>query len=409
MNRIATIVKGYPRLSETFIAQEILGLEKRGIAQLIVSLRHPTDRKTHDLNREISAEILYLPEYLKDDAARVKRGRSWSEEQPGFSRAWKAFGKDLDRDPSANRRRRFGQACVLACELPDDIDWLHAHFLHTPASVARYAALIRGIGWSFSAHAKDIWTTPEWDLRDKLAEAEWGVTCTQANLDHLRSLSPAPRNVHLVYHGLDFSRFPPKPSAIARKDGRFNIVSVGRAVEKKGYSDLLKALSLIRDDRRWRFEHVGGGPLGKRLKAQAEKLGIAGRILWHGSQSRDFVFGLLRRADLFALPSRLTASGDRDGIPNVLMEAQAFAVPVLATDISGIPELVTHKSTGWLVPEKEPRALADAIILMMHDMALRQKLARAGAEHVRKKFSSEPGIDFVARKLRASASRREAA
>ena len=109
------------------------------------------------------------------------------------------------------------------------------------------------------------------------------------------------------------------------------------------------------------------------------------------------------------LPSRLTPSGDRDGIPNVLMEAQAFAVPVLATDISGIPELITHRSTGWLVPEKDPRALSEAIALLIRDAQLRQKLARAGAEHVRKKFSSEPGIDFVARKLRASASRRQAA
>src|SRR5690606_33443005 len=143
---------------ETFIAQEILGLEKRGMAQLIVSLRHPTDGKVQDLNREIRADVLYLPEYLKDDPARVAAGRRWAETQPGFAAALKAFRADLRRDPTANRRRRFGQACVLARELPDDIDWIHTHYLHTPASVARYAALIRGLGWSFSAHAKDIWT-----------------------------------------------------------------------------------------------------------------------------------------------------------------------------------------------------------------------------------------------------------
>ncbi len=118
MNRIATIVKGYPRLSETFIAQEILGLEKRGIAQLIVSLRHPTEGKVHDLNREIAAEVLYLPEYLKDEPARVSVARAWAEAQPGFTRALKAFRADLRRDRSVNRRRRFGQACVLARELP---------------------------------------------------------------------------------------------------------------------------------------------------------------------------------------------------------------------------------------------------------------------------------------------------
>jgi glycosyltransferase involved in cell wall biosynthesis len=414
MNRIATIVKGYPRLSETFIAQEILGLERLGIAQLIVSLRHPTDKRMHDLNREIAADVLYLPEYLKDEPARVRQGRSWAEAQPGFGDALRAFRKDFRRDASVNRSRRFGQACVLACELPADIDWLHTHFLHTPASVARYAALIRGIGWSFSAHAKDIWTTPQWELREKLADAAWGVTCTRANLDYLRSLSATPSKVHLVYHGLDFSMFPSlrKADAGAATRGRpgrpFTIVSVGRAVEKKGYADLLQALALVRD-RDWRFEHIGGGPLAARLKAKAERLGIAEHIRWHGSQNRDFVFALLERADLFVLPSRMTASGDRDGIPNVLMEAQAFAVPVLATDISGIPELVTHGKTGWLVPQKDAPGLAEAIRRLMDDDALRLRLGASGAENVRRKFSSEPGIDFVAAKLRASTGRRKAA
>ena len=257
MNRIATIVKGYPRLSETFIAQEILGLEKRGIAQLIVSLRHPTEGKVHDLNREIAAEVLYLPEYLQDDPPRVRAARKWAEEQAGYRDALKAFSADLKRDPTVNRRRRFGQACVLARELPDDVDWIHTHYLHTPASVARYAAMIRGMGWSFSAHAKDIWTTPEWELRRKIADAAWGVTCTRTNLDYLRSLTDAPRKIDLVYHGLDFSRFPPAPERPAKRNGAFTIVSVGRAVEKKGYADLLRALAMLGDGSQLAFRACG--------------------------------------------------------------------------------------------------------------------------------------------------------
>ena len=409
MNRIATIVKGYPRLSETFIAQEILGLERRGIRQLIVSLRQPTDGDVHDMHREIAAEVLYLPEYLKDDPARVRAGRAWAEKHPGFSAALRVFKADLKRDPSVNRRRRFGQACVLARELPPDIRWLHAHFLHTPASVARYAALILGMGWSFSAHAKDIWTTPKWELREKLDDTAWGVTCTRANLDYLRSLARNPERVRLVYHGLDFSRFP-SPARHADRPGRtFTIVSVGRAVEKKGYADLLRALALLPDDMNWRFEHAGGGPLGKRLKAQAAKLGVADRIAWHGLRDRDFIFDLLSRADLFVLPSRLAKSGDRDGLPNVLMEAQAFGVPVLATDVSGIPELVTHGANGWLIPERDPHALAEALLLLMRDNPLRRRLGERGASSVRRKFSSEPGIDLVAKLLRGSRARRAAA
>ncbi|MBA3518132.1 MAG: glycosyltransferase [Rhizobiales bacterium] len=408
MNRIATIVKGYPRLSETFIAQEILGLEKRGIRQLIVSLRHPTDGVVHDLNREIQADVLYLPEYLRDDPERVRAGRAWAEAQPGFPSALAAFQADLARDRSASRRRRLGQACVLARELPADIDWLHTHFLHTPASVARYAALIRGLGWSFSAHAKDIWTSPAWELTEKLADAEWGVTCTRANLDYLRSLSPRRDAVHLVYHGLDFSRFPPPPERGADSAAPLILASVGRAVEKKGYADLIRALGILRHDSRWRFEHVGGGPLSARLKSQAAKLGVADRIIWHGAQNRDIVFELLRRADLFVLPSSLTRSGDRDGLPNVLMEAQAFGVPVLSTDVSGIPELVTHGENGFLVPQRDPPTLAEALARLVNDAELRQRLGQAGAKNVRQRFSSEPGIDFVARMLRESRTQSEA-
>jgi glycosyltransferase involved in cell wall biosynthesis len=410
MNRIATIVKGYPRLSETFIAQEILGLEKRGIPQLIVSLRHPTEGKVHDLNREIAAEVLYLPEYLQDDPPRVRTAKAWAIAQPGYRDALKAFSADLKRDPTPNRRRRFGQACVLACELPDDVDWIHTHYLHTPASVARYAAMIRGMRWSFSAHAKDIWTTPEWELRRKLADAAWGVTCTHANLVYLRSLTNAPEKIQLVYHGLDFSRFPPPPNAVAKQPGPFTIVSVGRAVEKKGYSDLLRALSrLAASHEHWRFEHAGGGALSSQLKHQAQRLGLKEHITWHGAQDRDFIFALLKRADLFVLPSRLARSGDRDGLPNVLMEAQAFALPVLATDVSGIPELITHGKTGWLVPERDPGALADAMRMLIDDDTLRIRLAKAGAKNVRENFSFEPGIDLVAAKLNASRVRRKAA
>ena len=189
--RVAFVLKGYPRLSETFIAQEILALERRGLAILIVSLRHPTDRKTHPVHAAIRAERLYLPEYLYQEPARVWRGWRWARRQNGYRRAWRAWLADLWRDPTPNRVRRFGQALVLAAELPQDIGHLHAHFLHTPASVARYAALICGLGWTVSAHAKDIWTIPDWEKREKLGEAEWAVTCTAAGRAHLAARAPS--------------------------------------------------------------------------------------------------------------------------------------------------------------------------------------------------------------------------
>ncbi|UIJ72051.1 glycosyltransferase [Aurantimonas sp. HBX-1] len=399
--RIATLVKGYPRLSETFIAQEIAGLEARGIEQLIVSLRQPAEGQLHPVHRRIRAEILYLPEYLKDDPERVRAGRAFAEAQPGYAEARAIFEADLARDRTANRYRRFGQACVLARELPDDVRWIHTHYLHTPASVARYAAAIRGVGWSFSAHAKDIWTSPDWELRDKLASAAFGVTCTRVNLDHLRGLAAEPERVELVYHGLDLSEVRP-PSSHERK-GPFRIVTIGRTVEKKGFADLVRALGRLKD-RDWHLDHVGGGPLTGKLQAQAARAGIGERITWHGSRERQYVFRLLAQADLFVLPSRIARSGDRDGMPNVLMEAQAHRLPVVSTRISAIPELVEDGVTGLLVESRDPAALAAAIARLMDEPELAAALAAAGEARVRAAFSPEPGIDHVASLLRAAAS-----
>ena len=211
--RIAVVVKGYPRLSETFIAQEILALEDRGLDLEIWSLRHPTEKAVHPMNRRIKAPVTYLPEYLYEEPLRVLRGVLFALRRPGFGKLMRAFWADLKRDFTANRARRLGQAFVMGREMPADILHIHTHYLHTPASVVRYAAILTGRTWTFSAHAKDIWTTPDWERREKLADALWGVTCTEQGATHLRALSPSPGQVSLVYHGLDLSRFPTPPDA----------------------------------------------------------------------------------------------------------------------------------------------------------------------------------------------------
>ena len=204
---------------ETFIAQEILALERRGFALRIYSLRHPTDPATHPVHREIRASAVYLPEYLGQEMRRVLAGWWRIRRLSGYKQARRIFLRDLVRDPTPNRLRRFGQACVLAAELPGDVVRLYAHFLHTPSSVARYVALMTGLPWSASAHAKDIWTTPDWELREKLQEADWVTTCTASGRDRLAGLAPAPERVALNYHGLDFARFPAPASPRPPHDG----------------------------------------------------------------------------------------------------------------------------------------------------------------------------------------------
>ena len=207
---LAIILKGYPRLSETFIAQEIRALEQRGFQLCLFSLRRPHDSASHPIHAEIDAPVNYLPEYIADDIPRVLRAWWKMRTQPGYKRAWRMFIRDLKRDFTPNQVRRFAQALVLAHDTPASVNHYYAHFMHTPASVGYYASAILQKPWSLSAHAKDIWTIEDWEKREKIADAAWVVTCTSANAEHLRALEDRPGKVALLYHGLDFSRFPPR-------------------------------------------------------------------------------------------------------------------------------------------------------------------------------------------------------
>mgnify|MGYP000038298877 CR=1 FL=1 len=410
---IAVVLKGYPRLSETFIAQEILALERRGFDLRLISLRHPTDRKRHPVHEEIRAPVSYLPEYLYQEPRRVLRGWWRARRLPGYAAARRAFWRDLKRDLTPNRVRRFGQACVLAAELPADVARLYAHFLHTPASVARYTALMTGLPWSVSAHAKDIWTIPAWEKREKLAEAEWLVTCTRFGAEHLRGLAPDESRVRLLYHGLDLARFAPGARAESRRDGGdaedpVRLLSVGRAVEKKGYDLLLRALAALPRELHWHLTHIGGGPLREALQKQARELGLEARIDWQGAQAQAEILRHYRGADLFVLASRIARDGDRDGLPNVLMEAQSQGLACLATEVAAIPELIDDGVSGVLVPPEDPQALTDALAALIADPRRRGDLGAAGQQRIRADFDMKGGIDLLAGLLRPQEGRQAA-
>ncbi|WP_147107478.1 glycosyltransferase family 4 protein [Tateyamaria sp. syn59] len=402
--RLAIAVKGWPRLSETFVAQELVALEEAGIDFAIWSLRHPTDTKTHPLHDRLQAHVHYLPEYLHQEPVRVLRGVLAALGTRAFWPALKQFLRDFKRDRNRNRVRRFGQACVMARELPADTAALYAHFLHTPSSVARYAAMLRGVPWSFSAHAKDIWTSPEWELREKLAPdtagAHFGATCTAFGAEHLNDLSSG-TPVDLVYHGLDLSRFPDPPARATRGVGDpFRMVSVGRLVEKKGFDRLLEALALLPQDLDWHWEHIGGGALKHEMEAHAERLGLTGRITWRGACDQPEVIAAMREADLFVLPSRVAADGDRDGLPNVLMEAASQKLPILSTPVSAIPEFIDTGVHG-ILSDDAPEALAKAMGDIANDPALGPRLAEAAHARLHAEFTMQPGINHLAKRLRA--------
>ncbi len=400
---LAIVVKGWPRLSETFIAQELLELEKAGHSFDIWSLRFPTDKKRHPLHDQIKAKVRYLPEYLHQEPARVVAAWRKARRLPGYKKARQIWLNDLRRDKTRNRVRRFGQACVLAVELPPETRGLYAHFLHTPSSVARYAAIMMGIDWSFSAHAKDIWTSPDWEIEEKLTTdvggAAFGVTCTGFGAKHLQNMAQDADRVELLYHGLDLDRFP-KPPETRESSETFRMVSVGRLVEKKGFDRLIEALALLPKDMAWSWTHIGGGGLKDTLTALAEQHGVLDRITWRGACDQPEVVEAMRTHDLFVLPSRIADDGDRDGLPNVLMEAASQKLPILSTPVSAIPEFITSGMHGLLV-EDAPDLMAKAMIHLAENSDERGKMAEAAYARLVTDFGVDAGIAQLSARLKA--------
>ncbi len=407
---LAVVVKGWPRLSETFIAQELLALQDKGQQFEIWSLRFPTDKKTHPLHQKITAPIKYLPEYLHQEPRRVWRAWRTARKLPCFKAAYAMWRKDFARDRSRNRIRRFGQACVLATELPQSISGLYAHFMHTPSSVARYAAIMRDMDWGFSAHAKDIWTSPEWEKREKLDPAThgaaFGVTCTAYGAQHLRGLTDTPKRIDLVYHGLDLSRFPAPPERPTKAaNAPMQFLSVGRLVQKKGFDRLITALAQLPKEMQWHWVHIGGGDLKNTLQAQAEKAGVLDRITWRGACNQPEVITAMRDADMFILPSRIADDGDRDGLPNVLMEAASQKLPIISTDVSAIPEFIDTGTHGLLVQD-DPAQLAAAIIDMATNPKKRTGFANAAFMRLTTNFGMDAGITKLTARLQTLCAKR---
>ena len=348
---VAFVLKGYPRLSETFIAQEIRELEHRGLDIRLYSMRLPTDPAVHPVHREIAAPVTYLPEYLHRSAAartaRLAHGAAAAGLRGWHARAWL---RDLRRDPTRNRLRRFGQAMVLAAELPAEIGWLHAHFLHTPASVARYAARLRKLPWSASAHAKDVWTTPD---VGEAGEARRLPLAGHLHRGQRRSSGGARARAGAGRAALPRPRLHPLPArrrpSGPRRDGSDPsdpaiVLSVGRAVEKKGYAVLLDALARLPPELAWRLVHIGGGPLLDELQRRGADRWLSPIASTGSAPGRSRTCCRpTGRPICSCSPAASPSDGDRDGLPNVLMEAQSQGLACISTTVSAIPELIDRR------------------------------------------------------------------
>jgi glycosyltransferase involved in cell wall biosynthesis len=296
---------------------------------------------------------------------------------------------------------RFAQAPVLARLLErDGITHVHAGFVHAPGSLAWLVSELTGIPFSVATHAKDLVHSPPRLLRRKLAAARLVFTCTRHNVGEIERVCGAAGigRLHHVYHGTDLTRFRFGPCGKANPP---LVLSVARLVEKKGLEDLIRACGVLRDrNRKFQCRVVGAGPLRPRLTRLIGQLRLDGIVTLEGELDQEEVIRWYYQAKVMVLPCVVTGNGDRDGIPNVLVEAAACGVPIVSTMVSGVPELVQHGRTGLLAPPHEPQALAESIDALLQSPVLREGLRINARTKVEEEFDVQRNAARIGQQLR---------
>jgi glycosyltransferase involved in cell wall biosynthesis len=413
---VAYVLKGWPRISELFIASEIYRLEQAGLNLRLYVIKPPDESETHPVVEQIAARPEYLPpttsltstpfaRWLRENLPQFlpALARTVRHHPAGLARAaGLAFAQSVRARKGFWPRKLYAkellQAVALADRLADapDVRHLHAHFAHGTTTVTWFASAITGLPFSFTGHAKDIYApslNPAGLLRRKLRAAEFAVTCTEANVRHLEAIAPE-ATVHRVYHGLnaDFSRLMGEEATpVPGPNGTLRLLGVGRLVAKKGFDTVVDACGLL-DRRGVPFEAVIVGPdddAGPALRARISELGLGDRIRLEGQMSQAELLEEYRRASAFCLPCRVLDNGDRDGIPNVLAEAMACGAPVVTTPISGIPEIVRDGVNGLFVQPDDPESLAASVMRLREDRALASRISEEAAATVQRELDGE--------------------
>ena len=388
---MVVVVNGFPRLSETFVLQELLDLERRGARLHIVALRRPDETIQQEALAELRAEVSYVPDLTGTAARLVVRAAHGAL----LIRRRAAYLDGVARVVASPdfSRTNFDRAAVIAHHtMRLGARSMYIHFAHKPATLGRFAALLAGLPYGLSAHAKDIWCTPERELACKVRDARVVLTCTEEGRDRLASVAAGRTEVLLAKHGVDTQR----PLRVDPANAVPVILSVGRLVEKKGHDILIQAAALLRDQGSgFQLRIAGEGPEWPRLQRMVHELGLVGRVSFLGPLTPAEVELEYARADLFALGCRKLADGDRDGIPNVVLEAMAHGLPVLSTRLAGVSEAVSDGATGLLAPPDDPAGLAAAALKLLADADLRLRLGACGRERVAERFSRAGNLPAV--------------
>jgi glycosyltransferase involved in cell wall biosynthesis len=378
---LAVLVHEFPKLSETFVLHDLLALEAAGVRLALFSLRRPDVAPFQGPDPRLKAEVRYLPEV---EGRRMRLALRFSNAlllvRNPARYLWAMYRIVISPDYS---RTRVNQAVLLATELQRlGSPPLYVHFAHKPATVGRFASLLIGARYAISAHAVDVWTPPVSELRVKVRDAETVLCCYEEARAHMARLAGGETPIALVHHGVELP-----PNAEPNERNPPVLLAVGRLVEKKGYPTLLEAAARLRDQGlSFEVRITGDGPEWATLQRQVTVLELGDLVRFIGPLTTEELEREYAAASVFVLPCQTLPEGNRDGIPNTLLEAMAHSLPVVSTTLASVAEAVDDDQHGLLVPERDPAALAQAIARLLADPKLRRRLGTAGRTRVAERF-----------------------
>ncbi len=385
MNGLAYLFERFPSFTQTFCYREIEELRRQGVAPAVFAVRHPVNEPAQDWD----GKIFNYVQFLTDDESLVR--------EVGLALRKTQLPETVGKEIAAWGRRtdflRLYQAAWLGPRLQAlGVRHVHAHFAGLAARTAYWIERFFGIGFSFTAHANDIFAPKSFEISlGKLVDtARAVVTVSDFGVQFLQEkFPPAAGKIQRVYNGIDLAHFRSTEAPIAPP----NVVAIGRLIEKKGFADLIEAGRLLRDRGVvFRCEIIGEGPLEASLREQIATAGLTNIFTLSGPLPQHEVINRLARSALFALPCVTEAGGGMDNLPTVIMEAMAAGLPVVSTPIGGVPEMVEDGVTGFLVPERQPAAVADRLSRLLTDPVLAKSLGAAGYERAARLFALEGNV-----------------
>jgi len=394
--KIAYILKMFPRLSETFILNEMLELERLGVEITVISLKKPNEGKFHPQLSNLKAPVYYL-----DDLDAKKwvswLGEAWPWLEPNREDFWKLMEKVISHKDNKLMDYTLYSAWAASKIMELGIDHIHSHFGSLSSTIAYFAGRISSVPFSFTAHAKDIYVydMEEHLLGEKLRAAKFAVTVTNYNKNYLHNQNPGlePDKIKVIYNGVALENIMFTPPEVREKDF---ILGVGRLVPKKGFDTLIETCDILKK-RGVAFKCViaGNGSDAEMLYNKRNDTGLEDVIEFAGARTQDEIIDLMRKATVLCLPCRIAQDGNRDALPTVLLEALACGLPVVSTNISGIPEIIDMGENGVLVNPDDAVSTADEIERLLSSQALRDRYSKAGFKKAKDSFDIKNNVGLL--------------